>query len=488
MEAMSLKLFNSYTRQREDFKSIEPGKVKMYVCGPTVYDLLHVGNFRGAIFFNLLRQWLAFIGYQVSFVYNFTDIDDKIIKRAQEEGVDALSLSARYIDEFKKDFLSLKLTPHTYNPKCSDHIPEMINFVKTLIDKGHAYEVNGEVFFSINSFKDYGKLSGKNIESLEAGHRVDPNPSKKAPLDFVLWKPSKEGEPQWDSPWGLGRPGWHLECSVMNHSLLGETIDIHGGGIDLTFPHHENEIAQSECCTGKPFARYWLHNNFINFGDAKMSKSLGNVVKARDFMKQYHPELLKFMILSVHYRSMLNMSSDQVMQAIAGISRIYAAIRLADDVLTHGRNEQIDDLFAKELQEADKRIEDALNDDLNTPATFAVIFDVVRSFNAGYKPGQKVKPIHVFKARSFKEWIAKYGQLMALFQEPADTFLHQLDQILIREKSIDTDVVEKLIEQRIEAREGKDFQRADEIRDQLSSMDIIVQDSARGTTWEVKKG
>ncbi len=485
---MSLKIYNSLSRKEEDFKTLEPGQVKMYVCGPTVYDLLHVGNFRGAIFFNLVRQWLEKSGYKVNFVYNYTDIDDKIINRANESDEDPLKLSERYIKEFEVDFARLGLKAHDHNPRCTHHIDDMTAMIQTLVDGGHAYVIEGEVFFSIESFKEYGKLSGKNIEDLQAGHRVDPDPRKKSPLDFVLWKPAKAGEPGWDSPWGKGRPGWHIECSTMSHVLLGDSIDIHGGGIDLTFPHHENEIAQSEASSQKPFARYWMHNNFINFGDAKMSKSLGNVVKARDFMDQYHPEILKYMMLSVHYRSPLNLSENQVHQAIAGLDRIYSTIHLADQVIDRGESSQTDKPFREKLETAQAAIESALNDDFNTPNVYAAIFDIVRQLNAAIKPGQKAKPILVDKAQAFKDWITGVGELMALFQEPAGEFLKTMNDIMVREKSIDVEKVEALIAQRNEARSNKDFESADRIRDELVAMDIIILDGVEGTRWEVKKG
>lgn len=485
---MSLKIFNSLTRKEEEFQSIEDKKVKMYVCGPTVYDLLHVGNFRGAILFNMVRNWLEHLGYTVTYVYNYTDIDDKIIKRANESDEDPLKLSERFIGEFEKDFARLGLKKHDHNPRCTHYIDDMTAMIQNLVDKGHAYVIEGEVFFSIESFKGYGQLSGKNIEDLQAGHRVDPDPRKKSPLDFVLWKPAKEGEPGWDSPWGTGRPGWHIECSTMSHVLLGDSIDIHGGGIDLTFPHHENEIAQSEASSDKPFARYWMHNNFINFGDSKMSKSLGNVVKARDFMDQFNPEILKFMMLSVHYRSPLNLSDSQVHQAIGRLDRIYSAVNLADQIIDQGIDAQEDKAFRKELTAADAIIEAALNDDFNTPKMFAAVFDVVRLVNSAIKPGQKAKPLLVDKAEVFKEWLRRLGENLALFQEPAAGFLKELDQIMVREKDIDVNKVDELIQQRNQARADKDFKEADRLRDELIAMDVIVNDGINATTWEVKKG
>lgn len=486
---MPITIYNTLSRRKEEFQPVEPGRVRMYVCGPTVYDLLHVGNFRGAIFFNLVRNWLEHRGYQVDFVYNYTDIDDKIINKAKEAGESALEVSSHYIEEFKKDYARLGLPPHTHNPKCSDHMEDMIRFIADLIDNGHAYEIDGSVFYSIASFKEYGKLSGKNIDDLQAGHRVDPDARKKDPLDFILWKPAKEGEPYWESPWGRGRPGWHIECSAMSHSFLGESIDIHGGGIDLIFPHHENEIAQTEGKTGRPFARYWMHNNFIQFGDQKMSKSLGNVVKARDFMEQYHPEVLKYVILSANYRSPLQMHVDTIYQKMQGLVRIYDAVKLADDVLAavdKGRAEPDADFAAKCLEKRDE-IDRALDDDFNTVQTFAAIFDVVRAFN-DIALNKKITAVQQANARVFKQVIDDYGQILSMLREPAADFLATLNRILVREKGLDADKIQELVDARTAARRDKDFQRSDAIRDELAAMDVELKDTPAGTQWQVKIG
>ena len=302
----SLSLYNSLGKKKESFYSNNNDKVMMYVCGPTVYDLLHIGNFRGPIFFNFLRNWLENIGYSVTYVYNYTDIDDKIINKSKEEKISTKDISEKYISEFELDYDSLKIKKPNFTPRCTEHIDDIISFIADLINDGFAYESNKSVFFSIEKFKKYGKLSGKNIDDLLAGHRVDVNKDKNIPMDFVLWKPSEKGDPGWDSPWGFGRPGWHIECSAMSDKILGQNIDIHGGGIDLLFPHHENEIAQSESRSSSTFSNFWVHNNLINFDNQKMSKSIGNIIKGRDFIKEYNAEILKFIILSVHYRSVLN--------------------------------------------------------------------------------------------------------------------------------------------------------------------------------------
>ncbi|RAP31642.1 cysteine--tRNA ligase [Candidatus Marinamargulisbacteria bacterium SCGC AG-343-D04] len=482
---MTLFIYNTLSKEKEEFQSIEPHKVRMYLCGPTVYDLLHIGNFRGVIFFNLVRNWLERNGYDVRFVLNFTDIDDKIITRAQEEGISTEALTKRYIAAYLEDVQCLHITPHELNPKCTDHIQDMITFITQLIDKKSAYVSEGSVFFDISRFSDYGKLSGKKLEDLIAGHRVDPDPTKKNPLDFVLWKPSKEGEPYWDSPWGKGRPGWHIECSAMNHCIHGDQIDIHGGGIDLIFPHHENEIAQSESLTGKSFSRYWMHNNFIRFGNDKMSKSLGNVIKARDYMTQFHPEILKFLMLSVHYRSELSIDNKQTHQAIGRLSRIYHALKTAQEL---SQDTQATPLpFIETLNTAEQRISDALNDDFNTPVVFAAFFDVIREFNQLCNQLKKKDPSLKSAAYALSTFIETKGALFSLFQENSDSFLKALDMILVKEKNIDIRHVEALIQQRNDARKNKDFSLSDSIRDKLTDMSILIQDTPNGTVWEMDK-
>lgn len=482
---MSLTIYNTLGREKQLFTAIIPGKVKMYLCGPTVYDLLHIGNFRGVIFFNLVRNWLEALDYQVTFVLNFTDIDDKIINRANEQHTSASELSNRYIEEYKQDYARLHLKTHDMNPKCTNHIHDMIVFIEKLIQKGHAYSIeDGSVFFNINSKADYGKLSGKKSEDLIAGHRVDSDSRKKNPLDFVLWKPAKDGEPFWESPWGKGRPGWHIECSAMNHAIFGEQIDIHGGGIDLIFPHHENEIAQSESVTGQVFSRYWMHNNFIRFGDEKMSKSLGNVIKARDFMNDYHPEILKFLILSVHYRSELNIDKEQIMQSIARLTRIYKAIKDAKKYNEQTTNHNNKD-FEEKISSYKKKIESGLNDDFNTPVVIATIFELVRDFNTLTAELKQKNPLLHSAAKQFLEFIAYYGSLLSLFQENPETFLKQLHLILIKEKNINTSQIEDFIHERNQARVNKNYARSDEIRDNLLKLGIHIQDTPSGTNWEV---
>jgi cysteinyl-tRNA synthetase len=482
---MSLILYNTLTKNKEPFKTIEPGKVKIYLCGPTVYDLLHIGNFRGAIFFNLMRSWLEKSGYQVTFVYNYTDVDDKIIKRANDEGVDSRLISERYIAEFEKDFNRLGLTKHDHNPKVTDYIPQIVAFVEKLIERDKAYVIDGEVFYAIDSFDDYGKLSGKKIDELEAGQRVDVDQRKRNPHDFVLWKPSKAGEPSWPSPWGGGRPGWHIECSAMIQSLLGETIDIHGGGIDLIFPHHENEIAQGEGASGCTYCHFWVHNNFINLKDQKMSKSLGNVIRGREFMDRYHPEVLKFLMLSAHYRAMLSLSEEKILQTVSGLMRVYDALAGADEIAADNQN-AVNKTLNDKMEEADQQIEKALNDDFNTVEVFAAIFDVIRSYNALNLGSKKITADGQATAKKFTTWVREWGRLMALYQQPPKEMLGLLNDILIAEKNIDSTQVETLLQERHQARADKNWNRADEIRDELATMGIDFKDTPQGTTWRVR--
>ncbi len=486
---MALTVYNTLSKTKEKFQTIEPGKVKMYVCGPTVYDYLHIGNFRGAIFFNLVRNWLEDQGNEVTYVYNYTDVDDKIIQRANERGIEPGELTAEFIKAFEEDYARLRLRPQTKNPRVTEHMDDIIDLVKGLVEKGKAYVVEGEVFFSIDTFETYGELSGKKLDELEAGQRVEVDERKKNPGDFVLWKPAKAGEPSWESPWGAGRPGWHIECSAMIKALLGDSIDIHGGGIDLIFPHHENEIAQGEGCSGKKYCNFWMHNNFINIKDQKMSKSLGNFITARAFMDKYHPEILKYVMLSSHYRSMLNVNDEKLDQTVSGLARVYKALReakrfIAESDLSGGTNYKA---LATAMTSADAKIKKALNDDFNTGEMMANIFEVVRVFNAQNIAKKKKDANALASAHAFLDWVNSWAKVSALFLEDPEVFLKELDQILIREKGIDPAQVEDLIKQRNEAREAKDWAKSDEARDKLVELGIEIQDGENGTIWEVKK-
>ena len=487
---MGLEIHNTLTQTKEPFVPFKEGEVKMYVCGPTVYNLLHVGNFRGPIFFNLVRNWLEYLGYKVTFAYNYTDVDDKIIAKAQSENVTALEISERYIDEFKKDFTALKLRPHSMNPKVTDTMEPIISMIDTLVKNDKAYVVNGEVLYSVRSFDGYGKLSHKNIDDLEAGARVEVDKKKRDPMDFALWKPAKPGEPKWPSPWSDGRPGWHIECSAMIHSLLGDSIDIHGGGMDLIFPHHENEIAQSEGTTGKPFVKYWMHNNMLTFGDKKMSKSLGNIKTAREFLKSYNADILKYMMLSVHYRSLSDFSEQAIHFAISGLARVYSALNLAERTLDSGAGVaalKVPKSFEQALAEAETAVVSALNDDFNTPSVFAAIFNLIRSFNSQIRLGQKVTPEVLATASAFRDWMASKGKMLSLFAESPAQYLRLLDDMLLDQKGLERSKIDELVKARTEVRAAKDFKRSDELRDELAQLGIALQDSAQGTSWEVAK-
>ncbi len=484
---MALSVYNTLSNSKEKFVPMEEGKVKLYLCGPTVYGHLHIGNFRGAIVFNLIRNWLEYIGNEVTFVYNFTDVDDKIIKKAQEEGVESTVISERYIQDFKEDFARLGLRPHDHNPKVTEYMDEIIQFVEELVAKEKAYVVEGEVFYEINKFDEYGKLSKNNLDDLNAGQRVEVDERKRNPLDFVLWKPAKPGEPSWDSPWGRGRPGWHIECSAMIKSILGDTIDIHGGGIDLIFPHHECEIAQGEGCTDEVYSKYWIHNNFINMGDEKMSKSLGNIVSGREFMDNYHPEILKYAFLSAHYRSVLAVNNEKILQSVCGLSRIYSALELAYETIAEVEGEgTADNGFVKKLEGFDNKIKKALNDDFNTADFISNVFEAVRSFNAlGFGNKKKKNAVHKGDSQAFLNWMNKYGQISALFNEDPATFLKELDDMLITIRGIDKAKVEELVVERNKARDAKDWALADKFRDELDALGIELHDgSAKG--WKVK--
>lgn len=461
-----MKILNTLTRRKEEFKPINEGKVGIYVCGPTVYDYIHIGNARPMIVFDTLRRYLEYKGYEVNYVSNFTDVDDKIIKRANAEGVDASVISERYIAEVKKDMAALNVREATTHPKATEEIPDMIEMVKTLIEKDYAYEVNGTVYFRTRKFKDYGKLSKKNIDDLRSGNRdllVSGIDEKEDPLDFVLWKPKKEGEPSWPSPWGDGRPGWHLECSVMSKKYIGDVIDIHAGGEDLIFPHHENEIAQSEAANGTEFARYWMHNGFLKINNEKMSKSLGNFFTVREIAEKYPLQVIRFFMLSAHYRSPLNFSAELVEASKNGLERILTAVdRLK---LINGIDGDVDKSVADEMDAFVKKYEDAMDDDLNTADAISVIFELVKYANVNVTEESSKATVELVL-----NTIEKLCDILGIITEK-------------KEEILDSDI-EALIEERQAARKAKNFARADEIRDQLSSMGIILEDTREGVKWK----
>ena len=480
-------VYNTLTNKKEIFKTLEPNKVKLYLCGPTVYDFLHIGNFRGPIVFNLIRNWLEHRGNDVTFVYNYTDVDDKIIKRANDEGVECSVITERFIKEFEIDFKRLGLRPHTLNPRVTDHMQDIVDMIAGIIENGNGYEVDGEVFYSIDSFENYGQLSKKKLDELNIGERVEVDIRKKNPQDFVLWKPAKAGEPSWDSPWGKGRPGWHIECSAMIKSIFGNTIDIHGGGIDLIFPHHENEIAQSEACNCAKYCNYWVHNEFINFGAEKMSKSLGNFVTMRNFSDKYHPEILKYLYLSAHYRTQMAVTDDKLLQTMSALNRIYSALRVAKETVTKVEASGVSDKnFNELLISYDKKIEKSLNDDFNTAEMISFIFEVTRAFNA-FNIANKAKrnPNQKGQSEAYLAWMKKYADMTALFNEEPEAMLARIDEILIDMNDIDLKKVETLVSDRNKAREEKDWEQADEIRTEIEALGVELFDgSSKG--WRVK--
>lgn len=464
-----MKIYNTLTRKKEEFVPLEEGHVRMYVCGPTVYNYIHIGNARPMIVFDTVRRYLEHKGYEVNYVSNFTDVDDKIIKKANEEGVDASVISQRFIREAQKDMESLNVKEATHHPRATEEIGGMIDMIQTLIEKDHAYAVDRTVYFRTRSFKDYGKLSKKNIDDLEAGHRdikVTGEAGKEDPLDFVLWKPKKEGEPSWPSPWGDGRPGWHIECSVMAKKYLGEQIDIHAGGEDLIFPHHENEIAQSEACNEKEFAHYWMHNGFLNIDNVKMSKSLGNFFTVREIGEKYDLQVLRFFMLSAHYRSPLNFSADLMAAAKNGLDRILTAVdRLRsiegeDHPMDENEQEQI-----KALEVLCQKFDRAMDDDFNTADAVSAVFEMVRLANVQATSQSSAKFVStVLKA------IVEYSDILGIITE--------------REEEMLDEDIEALIAERQNARKAKNFAKADEIRQMLLEKGIILEDTREGVKWK----
>ncbi len=487
---MALQVYNSQTQKKEVFEPLKAGEVKMYCCGPTVYDFLHVGNFRGAVFYNFVRNHLKMLGYKVTYAYNFTDVDDKILNRAKEEGVTAKEIAERFIDEFWVDFKALRLSPHTHNPRVTDHMQDIVSLIQGIIEKGRAYEVEGEVFFSIENFKEYGKLSHRKPEDMQSGSRIKVDPKKRNPLDFTLWKPAKDGEQAWESPWGPGRPGWHIECSAMTRALLGEQIDIHGGGMDLIFPHHENEIAQSEGASDKPYVKYWMHNNMFTFSGAKMSKSLGNIRTMRSFLEKYNGEIFKYLVLSVHYRSEADFSDATITNSVSALARVYSALNKA----TQYANGDVDlktpetEKMRQQIEKAETAIADYFNDDFATPQAMAQLFETVRLYNQLVPVGAKKKGPAATLSQLFLNFVKSFGEPLALFQETPDQFLRTLDDMLLQEKDLSRDTIDKMVEQRIAARKDKNFAESDRLRDELKDLGIEIRDTADGTLWEVRKG
>ena len=464
-----IKVYNTLNKKKEEFIPLTPGEVKMYVCGPTVYNFFHIGNGRTFIVFDTIRRYFEYRGFKVDFVQNFTDIDDKMIKKANEEGTTVKKIGDTYIKEYYQDADALNIERATVNPRATEFIGEIIKFVKGLVDKGYAYEVDGDVYFSTKKFQGYGKLSGQNIEDLQSGARISVDERKKDPMDFAIWKAQKPGEPAWNSPWGMGRPGWHIECSCMAKKLLGETIDIHAGGSDLKFPHHENEIAQSEALTGEPFARYWLHSAFVNVNNEKMSKSLNNFFTAREILERYDADVIRFLMLSAHYRQQLNFSEDLLESAKASVERIYNAIgnleNLIDEVSREEMNEE-DKAYLESLNKYKEKYIEKMDDDFNTADAITAIFDLIKDTNTNITIDSSKE-----LAQKALELIRELGAPLGMFQKSTKGNLEE--------------EIEALIAKRQQARKDRDFALADKIRDELKDRGIVLEDTPQGVRWKM---
>ncbi|HAT4111457.1 cysteine--tRNA ligase [Clostridium perfringens] len=464
-----MKVYNTLNKKKEEFIPLTPGEVKMYVCGPTVYNFFHIGNGRTFIVFDTIRRYFEYRGFKVDFVQNFTDIDDKMIKKANEEGTTVKKIGDTYIKEYYQDADALNIERATVNPRATEFIGEIIKFVKGLVDKGYAYKVDGDVYFSTKKFEGYGKLSGQNIEDLQSGARISVDERKKDPMDFAIWKAQKPGEPAWNSPWGMGRPGWHIECSCMAKKLLGETIDIHAGGSDLKFPHHENEIAQSEALTGEPFARYWLHSAFVNVNNEKMSKSLNNFFTAREILERYDADVIRFLMLSAHYRQQLNFSEDLLESAKASVERIYNAIgnleNLIDEVSREEMNEE-EKAYLESLNKYKEKYIEKMDDDFNTADAITAIFDLIKDTNTNITIDSSKE-----LAQKALELIRELGAPLGMFQKSTKGNLEE--------------EIEALIAKRQQARKDRDFALADKIRDELKDRGIVLEDTPQGVRWKM---
>ena len=514
---MALRIYNTMTGKKEDLVPLQDQRIGMYVCGVTVYDLCHIGHARSAVVFDAIYRYLRYRGYEVTFVRNFTDIDDKIIKRANEEGVDCKAISEKYIDEFNIDMGKFGLEKPQFEPKATEHIPEMIKLISILVEKGYAYQSRGDVFFAIERFKDYGKLSKRNLEEMQAGARVEIDEKKENPLDFALWKASKPGEPFWESPWGKGRPGWHIECSVMSQKYLGETLDIHGGGKDLVFPHHENEIAQSEAATGKPFVRYWIHNGFVNINKEKMSKSLGNILTLKEIFKDWRPEVLRLFLLSHHYRSPVDFSLDNLSEAKTALDRFYTTLGQIQEELKKPISPQAPPLPSSSsgeglprgvmkdtpqgegggvsviegchqaIESFQARVEEAMDDDFNTAQALGYFYDLQRHLNSllDLSKGSRTEAIISALEQGFNHF-KKMGWIFGLFQGDPEKYLMDQRQEGLKKLSLSEEQILRAIEERNLARKGKNWEKADGIRKDLLSKGIVLEDTAFGTTWKIK--
>ncbi len=493
---MPLRVYNTLSGEKEAFVPLVPGKAGMYVCGVTVYDYCHIGHARANVVFDIIFRYLKYAGYDVTYVRNYTDIDDKIINRANQEGCDYSTISERYIQAFDEDMARLGLAKPTVEPKATDHIGGIIGIIEALVAKGHAYASEGDVYYAVETFPEYLKLSGRNLEEMQAGARIEVGDKKRNPMDFALWKGSKPGEPWWESPWGQGRPGWHIECSAMSMEFLGKTFDFHGGGKDLIFPHHENEIAQSEAANGCQFVRYWLHNGFVNINSEKMSKSLGNFFTIREVLDKFDPETLRFFILSAHYRSPIDFSDQNLDEARTALERIYSCLAALDEVLNRtspsAEFPAVEHLSPVGLELQEKvaqftdRFVEAMDDDFNTAQALGVIFETVRAVNRFLAESKEFSPVTLSLIAHVRHLFDEVGAVLGLFSTKPSAWLTGIKNAKADQIDISPAEIERLIVERTEARQAKNFKRGDEIRDMLLDKGIQLLDSAQGTTWNVK--
>ena len=490
---MSLRVYNTLSGKKEEFQPLVPNKVGMYVCGVTVYDYCHIGHARANIVFDIVYRYLQYSNYDVTYVRNYTDVDDKIIARANERGITSQSLSEEFIEAFDEDMAALGLRKPTHEPKATEHIAQIITLVQGLIAKGMAYESAGDVYYSVDKFPSYLKLSKRNMEEMQAGARIAPGELKRNPMDFALWKTAKPGEPSWESPWGAGRPGWHIECSAMSSALLGETFDIHGGGRDLIFPHHENEIAQSEGASGKPFVKYWLHNGFVNVNQEKMSKSLGNFFTIRDILKSYDAEVVRFFILTAHYRSPIDFSDQNLEESRHGLTRFYEALAQLDKALAKADKDAPQGAVPESLAEPvarltqlEERFRAAMDDDFNTALAIGHMFDAVRAINRILAEENTLQGrLQEILGRG-RDDLLRLGEVLGLFVSEPSAWLARSAQEGLSESGLSAEEIESLILERREARANKDFARSDQIRDDLAAKGIQLLDGPEGTTWKMK--
>jgi cysteinyl-tRNA synthetase len=485
---MTLRIYNTQSRKKEEFHPLREGKVGIYVCGITAYDVCHVGHARSAVVFDVITRYLRYRGWEVTYVKNFTDVDDKIIDKARRENAGIDTIAERYIREHDEDMDALGVARPTFTPRATENIDGMILLVTDLLKKGLAYPVGGDIFYSVERFPGYGKLSGRNLEDMQAGARIDVNAMKRNPLDFVLWKASREGEPWWESPWGRGRPGWHLECSVMSRRYLGETLDIHGGGEDLVFPHHENEIAQSEGSTGGALARYWVHNGFVRVNSEKMSKSLGNFFTIRDILRQYHPDVLRLFLLQSHYRSPVDFSDAALNEARQAMNRFYSTLDLLREIAAGGTESAAESApkdaeMAAELQSLRGRFIESMDDDFNTARAIGRLFDGVRLINAAL--AEKKPVISRVAFVQAEQTLREIGSVLGLFRQKADDYLRQDREREAGKRGLHVAEIERLIAERRAARAAKSWERADEIRNGLAARGVILQDTPDATTWTI---